>query len=325
MMQTELVWRNLSFFISSAHSQNYLAQCYKQLGINDYERRSFENCYPFIYYLEHGKSYYELSRISPLSIKPVLLFYGMIQLLKACLLTVDPNYPESTSVLAHGVTTRKRKKQNYEFLQDEVKIQRNGLFTHIAEQMFHMKHLEGEKFTMETLLKRIAELADLFTYSKKAPELYAVKRINSDTIAVPKSILDRYNMTEERFMEYFKNACPHLDLQPILSQTDKEYIFFLSPSKKWDGLLNSPLTYDYYTDTHYFPLNRELMSIFPETLVHYLLLYNLSMISRYETEWWSDLLHSYSTEDYPFIHQFLSVSADKIPYYIYLYLIEKTK
>ncbi|MEH7537842.1 YaaC family protein, partial [Bacillus toyonensis] len=56
------------------------------------------------------------------------------QLFKACLLTIDPNYPESTTVLAHGVTTRKRKKQGYQFLEDEVKIQKNGLFTHVAEQ-----------------------------------------------------------------------------------------------------------------------------------------------------------------------------------------------
>ncbi|WP_028401879.1 YaaC family protein [Ectobacillus panaciterrae] len=324
-METASVWRKLSFFISSSHSQNYLSHCYKQLGIPDYERRSFENCYPFIYYLEHGKSYYELSRISPLSIKPVLLFYGMIQLLKACLLTVDPNYPESTSVLAHGVTTRKRKKQSYEFLQDEVKIQRNGLFTHIAEQMFHMKHLEGEKFTMEVLLKRVGELKDLFTYSKKAPELYAVKRVSDTMISVPKPILDRYNMTEDRFIEYFQSSCSHLDIHPEVSQNTKDYIYFRSSLENWNGLLSSPLTYDFYTNTHYLPINRELMNVFPEMLVHYLLLYNLSMISRYETEWWSELLHSYSTEDYPFIHQFLSVSSDKIPYYIYLYLITKTK
>ena len=60
--------------------------------------------------------------------KPMLLFYGMGQLFKACLLTIDPNYPESTSVLAHGVTTRKRKKQGYQFLEDEVKIQKNWTY-----------------------------------------------------------------------------------------------------------------------------------------------------------------------------------------------------
>lgn len=87
-------------------------------------KKSFENCYPFIYYLEHGKNYYELYKVAPFSIQPMLLFYGISQLFKACLLTIDPNYPESTTVLAHGVTTRKRKKQGYQFLEDEVKVQK---------------------------------------------------------------------------------------------------------------------------------------------------------------------------------------------------------
>ncbi len=49
----------------------------------------------------------------------------------------------------------------------------------------------------------------------------------------------------------------------------------------------------------------------PEIHAHYLLLYNLSMISRYETEWWSELLHSYPSKAYTFILEFLSVSAEK--------------
>ncbi|MFX3622537.1 MAG: YaaC family protein [Ectobacillus sp.] len=322
-MDTELIWRKLSFFISSSHSQNYLSHCYKALHISDAERRGFENCYPFIYYLEHGKNYYELSRISPLSIKPVLLFYGMIQLLKACLLTVDPNYPESTSVLAHGVTTRKLKKQNYEFLDDEVKIQKNGLFMHIAERMFHMKHLEGEKITMETLLKRIGELADLFVYSKKAPALCPIKRIDDSTITVPMIILDRYHMTKDRFIDYFQTISSHLNVKHVAKPESKEALFFSSPLQLWGKHLSSPFIYNFYTDMYYLPASRDEASNFPELLAHYLLLYNLSMISRYETEWWSDLLHSYSTEDYPFIHQFLSVTCEKVPYYIYLYLIEK--
>jgi hypothetical protein len=322
MVRIQSTWQKLSFFISSVHSQNYLSHCYKELCIEDGDRKSFDNCYPFIYYLEHGKSYYELAKDSPLSIKPVLLFYGMVQLLKACLLTVDPNYPESTSVLAHGVTTRKRKKQSYEFLQDEVKIQKNGLFTHISERMFHVKHLEGEKYTMEGLLKHVGELIDLFSYSKKTSEYLPIERINETEIVIPPSVLDSYYMTKERFVEYFRGACPHLDIQYLRKEAEQQ-LSFSSPIKNWNGLLCSPLAYDLHKDQYYLPSNRDNKNNLPELLIHYLLLYNLSMISRYETEWWSDLLRSYSTEDYPFIHQFLSATSEKVPYYIYLFLIQK--
>lgn len=115
MHQTSCTWQQLSFFFSSQNVQRYLARCYEKSSIQDAEKKSFENCYPFIYYLEHGKNYYELYKTAPFSIQPMLLFYGISQLFKACLLTIDPNYPESTTVLAHGVTTRKRKNKGINF------------------------------------------------------------------------------------------------------------------------------------------------------------------------------------------------------------------
>lgn len=87
---------------------------YQKLNYSDAEQHSFKNSYPFIYYLEHSKNYYQVAAQSPVSVQPVLLFYGMSQLLKACLLTQNPVYPENTAVLAHGVSTRKRK-QSYDF------------------------------------------------------------------------------------------------------------------------------------------------------------------------------------------------------------------
>lgn len=48
-------------------------------------------------------------------------------------------------------------------------------------------------------------------------------------------------------------------------------------------------------------------------MVHYLLLYNLSMVSRYEAEWWGDLLVTKPEIDYPLITQFLKITAQKVP------------
>ena len=44
----------VKFLFSSQNVQRYLARCYEKSSIQDAEK-SFENCYPFIYYLEHGK------------------------------------------------------------------------------------------------------------------------------------------------------------------------------------------------------------------------------------------------------------------------------
>ncbi|MFT4417127.1 YaaC family protein [Fredinandcohnia humi] len=324
MLDYRFIWQSFNALHAANTTQHLLYKCYKKSSVPDAEKKSYENSYPFIYYLEHGQNYFQLSENAPLSIKPVLLFYGMVQLLKACLLTVDPQYPESTSVLAHGVSTRKRKKQSYEFFHDEVKVQKNGLFSHFSERMFHLKQMEGEKFTMEQLFKRIPELHNLFILHFQK-NLYIKTSIDEEnTLQIPVDVLDSYHMTSRRFLDYITNALPFQNSPRQQEGTgDGPLLLHIEQSKEQLPLSSSPLLFHIYENAFYLPKDRELLSVFPEIMVHYLLLYNLSMISRYETEWWSELLHSYSSNDYPFIRQFLAITADKVPYLLYLFLKEK--
>src|SRR5699024_10675643 len=103
--------------------------------------KSYENCHAFMYYIEHGIHFYESGKEMDLIVQPIMYFYGMVHLLKAVLLTKRPDYPETTKVLAHGVSSRKRKKQHYTFINDEVKIQHNGLFPYASEHLFFHKNL----------------------------------------------------------------------------------------------------------------------------------------------------------------------------------------
>jgi hypothetical protein len=317
----QTVWQSYTPFHSAANVQEFLCKVYQASNIDEAEKKSYQNCYPFIYYLDHGKSYYQLSEQAPTSIKPVLLFYGMTQLLKACLLSVDPHYPESTSVLAHGVSTRKRKKQSYDFLKDEVKIQKNGLFSHFSQKMFHVEHLDGEKITMISLMKRIPELNSLFHFSYGETVSFQLEKLNEYTYGIKRSILDHFHMTEDRFTTFLLNSF-NGNAEVLLDH--KADIFVFSPiNQKLSPLISSPFFYHYHQDSYYLATNRDLTSYFPEIMVHYLLLYNLSMISRYETEWWSELLQNSSTKDLPFIQHFISTTTTKIPILLSQYLYSK--
>ncbi|MFJ7748263.1 YaaC family protein [Peribacillus sp. NPDC097295] len=301
-------------FFSASSSQLFLQKCYTYEKIEDAEKKSYENCYPFIYHIEHAKLYYTQSAIAPLSLQPILSFYGFSLLLKACLLTVNPNYPESTSLLAHGVTTRKRKKQQYDFLKDEVKTQKNGLFTSIAENLFHIKHLEGEKFSMESLLAEIPEMQTLpWTHSKKN---FVSLIPTDDGMELPSSILDSYQMASSRFLEFLKVKTDEVyDLKEsngkLLIKTDKAFKY------------NAPSPVRYNTEKDLFMLslnkNSAVFSL-PELLIHYLISYNLSIIARYETEWWAELLKTMPNDDYPSIVQFLIVSQAKMPFLVFQWL-----
>ncbi|WP_238942082.1 YaaC family protein [Bacillus sp. REN10] len=230
----------LSYY-SVPRAKSFLQASYKVNEIEQVEQCAYDNCYRFIYCLEHGELLLKQAQQAPIAVQPVLAFYGLSHLLKACLLTVDPFYPTSVQVLAHGLSSRKKKKQNYHFFQDEVKIQRHGLFIHFSEKMFHTTHIEGTKLKMKTLLKQIPELSSLF-------------------------------------LPYEKHSTS------IKSEKNEETIFY------------------------------------SELMIYYALLYNLSMIARYETEWWYELLKLMPGEEYPFIKQFLTISIHKTPLLIEDYL-----
>ena len=134
-------------------------------------------------------------------------------------------------------------------------------------------------------------------------------------------------MTSERFNSFLKKELP-FEMHLLKKDTDaKKQSSFIQ--YHLNHTLNpnfcSPIQYDYFEQTLHIPLEKEQFSSVQEILTHYLLLYNLSMIARYETEWWSELFHGFDSLDYPFIDQFLSVTTVKIPYLINLYLQVKFK
>jgi hypothetical protein len=308
--------QSFSIFFSSENTQAFLKKCYQQLSINEAEEKSYKNCYPFIYYLEHGQIYYQQATKSPLMIQPILLFYGLVHLIKACILTVDPNYPENTSVLAHGVSTRKRKKQQYEFFQDEVRFQRSGLFTCMTTKMFQLNLLEGEKVTMEELFLQVPELHQLFLHLE-ARSPFLETPYNQHSITIPKNVLDLYHMTENRFIEFLEGKSSG---SFSFHNSNEETINFNFHAGKYDFF---PFRYNIEKDKLCFPIEKDSILPYPELVIHYLLLYNLSMIARYETEWWSELLKTMPNKDYPFITNFLSITLQKGPFLAYQYLMNR--
>ncbi|KIL52630.1 YaaC family protein [Jeotgalibacillus soli] len=221
-MSSTFNWNRYLPFHSHSTIQSYLSNQYKQLCFELPNQLAALKSSSFFYHLEHAESCYIQSDKAPTSIQPLLQFYGISHLIKACLISKDPTYPSSTAQLAHGVSTRKKKKLHYSFLEDSVKIQKNGLFPTFSDLLFHVKHLEGNSYEMYELL----------------------------------AILQG----------------DHHSLNPVQS--------------------------------------------------HFLLLYNLSMIARYETMWWGDCLQYKKTDDYSIIRGFLHFSSQYIPQALLEFLLD---
>lgn len=227
---------NLFSFFHPYESQKHLHRwLYKHYKVHPETReKAMEKCYMnssvFHYEWLIGREYWLEGLRAPLTVKPLLFFYGLTHLLKGIILLKDPYYPASSEVLAHGVTTRKRKKKGYRFLEDEIKIQKKGFFPHMAYTMFHVKLSQGEKWKVKDLL-----LVDKYVYSLS---------------------------------------------QKLASNREDESL----------------------SEIH-----------LPKLCIHYLLLYNLSMVTRYEGEWWGELLTYKQSEDYPIIKTYLTEAGNTVP------------
>jgi hypothetical protein len=303
-------WDFIHYFQSAEYSQKFLKKCYEQIGFTQAETKSYDNCYSFMYYLEQGELYYKQALQSPISLQPILLFYGYIHFIKAVVLTEDPLYPETTQVLAHGVTSRKRKKQHYHFLQDEVKVQKNGLFSHFSTLAFHVKHIIGEKLKMEDLLVQLPELEEVFQILLKRQTMIWFNSQNE--LIIDEEVLNKFHMSQDLFKHYLNEKLTGTYRWP------KEHTLHVPDISE-----QLPIRWHLSKNRLALPSSRNEANLIPEILIHYAVLYNLSMIARYETEWWIELLKNRTNEDYPIIRAFLTVTTQKGPYLLLNLLKQK--
>lgn len=314
-MNSSRQWSKFKPFLSTATVQKCLERNYERLEIPKASECSYQNSYPLTYCVMHAESFFLQGSGAPVSLKPILFFYGLVQLIKACILTIDPYYPETSSVLAHGVSTRKRKKQQYQFLDDEVKIQKNGLYAHACFKLFDLKGVEADKFSMLSLMKKIPEMQETFSMIRGQASLIPV-HYKDNHLFVPSKLADDYHITPERLSEYL---CNELNLSKAAENNNKELLTFQIESPI-NPFYSKKLMFNQQLNHFALPLSKEDFYPLPELLSHYLLLYNLSMISRYETEWWYDLLLSHSNDDLVYISSFLEITEEKIPFLMWSYL-----
>lgn len=299
---------------SHHNAQRYLQHCYQKQAINESKNTSYQNSDRFYYFLKHGLTYYRTGKQAPITIQPLLYYYGMMHLIKACLLTKIPDYPERTTLLAHGLSTRKQKKQNYQLLQDEVKIQQKGLFPYFSTQLFGVTSFTKDRFIIQQLLKSIPELDPLYLLDHQEANFIRVNKGNTTVLTFPNTILDKYHLTLPRFIEKLQ---PYMQIARVVNQADH---FLCQLDQPISLLTSQPFSYSFDDQTFYFPVHTYHSLQTHEVMIHYILLYHLSMLVRYEADWWGDFVQTQESKEYPLIVHFLKITFSKIQNYCGYYL-----
>lgn len=309
----ERMWGLFLYFESEPIAKDYLFQSYLQVvNEKDATRLAFDNTHKFIYFLKQGVSYFKSAQASELIVRPLLLYYGFTSLMKAIILSKDPYYPRTTTVLQHGITTRKRKKNNYVFHEDEIKVQKNGLLPHFGEVVLQSPLEIHSKYKIIDLLGIIPELQESYQlmFAKKtmlqinwddlqSKHIFTYKNLklplSSPEVSQIIHVIQSYGIQKECI--HFTEQDFTITIDPLYADTKYRFL---------DQLVTD------YKGNRYFYYHQKIVMT-DEIITYNMVMYILGMLCRYDTELWGELLFTFSSSDMYIIEEFLQLSMRKFP------------
>lgn len=179
----------------------------------------------------------------------------------------------------------------------------------VAEELFHVKLCIHQKYSLLCLLRQIVELAPLFQELRNETIAYPLEQQNEHTILI----------SQNHYTYYVKDfLTSHKQIKPI-DQGDIQLSFQNPISYSIPYPFTLSLTGKPYVLT-YSP-NESLVT---EMIVHYLLLYYLSMLSRYDASSWLQLVQP-ENDEYILLLKYLTIATQKIPLCILNYIEQQKK
>ncbi|MGE5704495.1 MAG: YaaC family protein [Clostridia bacterium] len=294
-------------------ARSFLSESYRNLGEKYADKLAFQQSTRLLYTVKLADNCYETASSCDRLLQPLLLFYGCTHLLKALLLCRDPAYPQNSRLLQHGVTSRKVKRLPYHLLDDEVRPQKEGLFSHAVKLLgLPVQH---ERYTMRDLFSSIPELAaDYTAIVQKSSWLSLHYEPQKGILSFPPSEQGSVRYSPQTFLDYVQRFSPD-PFQFSLSSLPSEWSegqcvqsAFTSKANLEEHPLfaRSSQDYFYWNDT-------EKVPPVPSWAVHFLILYMLGMLSRYEAEIWGDFVFSHSYSEMVLVEKFFTTHLQTFP------------
>ncbi len=323
------MWDYFMYFESEDVVKKFLRQKYTDhLQQAELDATVQQNTPKIIYYIKQARAYYRAAENSTILVKPLLLYYGMTSLSKSLININDPYYPKSTSVLRHGITTRKIKKLQYHFLEDEIKIQREGLFILLHQLLGGTELPPNKKFFVYELLSVIPEIKDSYERLERKSKVIPVNidqyylNPKQTTVYVSRQILSLLQVDADNLLPVLnkRNRSPQKKfLLPEDFNPTASYLKLLWNNENCHHVLDDPYGFDndyfiedvnrrFYVRSH---INQDIN--LPEISIHFILMYMLGMLCRYESERWGEIVLSSSTSDMFIINDYLNISMRKYP------------
>ncbi|SFX31275.1 YaaC-like Protein [Thermoactinomyces sp. DSM 45891] len=309
------IWGELAYFENELIARDFLKEKYSQLDVEHPDRLSFRNVTPFLIYIRQARQIFQSAHEITNWMKPTHLYYGMMSLLKALILTVDPFYPQNSHVLKHGISTKKKKKELFRFFYDDIRVQKDGLFPHY--QALFSSHYRADYSPIQ-LMQMIPDIQDtVYKITQYHHFLPVVVEDNQENVLItlPDTILEQYKFSRERFVEWLNSkSCEGLfRLVDVEGEKAKNH-FQVTWSGKQDQVIQHPYLYQNKKGDYFVWIrNNHLVEPVPEMEAEYLLLFSLSMLSRYEPPLWAEVMDATTSMEGILIQELLHIVQRKFP------------
>lgn len=302
--------KNLAYELlkNETASREYLIKKYPD---SEAKKLAYRNVHAFTSYIKQGMALFQTAKNSDFWSSSLLIYYGMMSLLKAISLSIDANYPHSTSLLQHGLTSPKRKKEPYRFFHDEVRVQKNGFFPYLC-QLFSHPVPTGERFKLELLCAFIPDLQVMLQQLHKKTYWWKVVYLDGKLIC-PLTIVDQLCISVDSFVRRLnqKNSALCFSIQSVSNE------YFTLEVNEPEKILQHPwLKQDGDRSFYLWDQLNSTVDPLPEILAYYALFFSLSMLCRYDPPVWYEL-HNDIEKEQLIIQTLVDLSLKKFPDLLY--------
>jgi hypothetical protein len=299
-------------------ARRFLKERYRQIGVKGAERVAFRNVQTFIAWIRQAVGLFQSARGSGAWARPLLLYSGMMSFFKAWILTIDTGYPQTASVLRHGLSTRKKKSGNFSVLDEEIRMQKEGLFP-LAARLAGTPIPSGEGYTFRELLSFLPDLCFRFPSLNSHSSWIRTEAEDGGLCITPEELV-RLGMTPTSLYERLSRmyaGCPWI---PGIAPTadGREMIRLLWRPAAYDA---SPpprpfvpgLSVNMKGDHYLWIGNNRPLTPPGEWIAFGMLFFSLSMLCRYDPLLWSEIIFERIRRESVLIEPLLALAERKFP------------
>lgn len=296
------LWNQFKRFENFEVCLNYLKKCKK---FDNSEKFKFR-AKLIKYYITQAREYYFSAREASVLTKPTLLYYGASCLVKALIISKRCYQDDSTG---HGIEVHKSNADDLMgFRIKPVK----GTFLQLYQVLENKntKLIKSIDFNLEDLFSFIPELIDdfenIFNKNSLAIKVDRIKDEDGEYL-----FYDGNYFVDVSILNDFFNNIPNFDKYYLpLLVSSKGIVCFKRPQSDEDIVLRNIMGEEFLVSS--LPSGEKSIYL-SQITVHFLILYLLSMLSRYYVNLWLSEKSSEETRYFYIIEKFLEISERKFP------------